>query len=293
MCVFFLFESKIFGSSITTMFDFDQKSSEAVRLSHCEEINWDELRSTLHRLGKSCAKISDEIDARGNYETLRKFLNGDIKKSFVILEKYQKWVDTHMVGSFHRGPLDDVYDIPMDQLKIAEPNNCSGYFNPSIGPDYLDCSRKTITSDKLLEEIKNKLLEESEDDSSDDGTPISEKPLSPLLTHITDLGDTFSKLDISYNRLLDDGLCLLAQTLQNHQQLRLLSVAHNEASQQGIYDFLMKIFTFTVVPYVDIRGNYGADLAGVRKVLDALDSDQKKVFETKIIWHGTKPFKWE
>lgn len=131
------------------------------------------------------------------------------------------------------------------------------------------------------------------DDESDDNNETEELiPLSSIINQITELGDTFSKLDISHNRLLNDGLDILLDTLQSHKKLKFLSIAYNQACSKGIYNFLIRIINFSSVPYVDIRGNYGSDLACINKVLNTLDEDNKKKFKEKIIWYGMEPFLW-
>lgn len=157
--------------------------------------------------------------------------------------------------------------------------NCYDYFNYSISYNYLDCSNKMIVYDSLLNEINDNNIKLS----------ITRR-LQPLLLYIEELNNKILKLDISHNILLDEGLYLLAQTLQNNSKLIFLSVAYNEVSSQGIYNFLIKIFTFPNIPYIDIRGNFGSNLRCIKKVLNKLNFYQKIEFQKKIIWKGNNYF---
>jgi len=90
--------------------------------------------------------------------------------------------------------------------------------------------------------------------------------------------------------------CELKVTLTSNNNLRFLSIAHNQACSEGIYNFLIKLLTFSpMIPYVDIRGNYGSDLTCIKKVLETIKDDSKLIeeFKNKIIWYGTEPFKWK
>lgn len=151
----------------------------------------------------------------------------------------------------------------------------------------INFSNKMITSDKLIKDIYDSI------DSDNDDEPLELISLSSIINQITKLGDTFSKLDISHNRLLHDGLDILVDRLQHHKKLKFLSIAYNAASYEGIFNFLIKILNFTSVPYVDIRGNYGSNLSCIKKVLDTLDEDKKSVLKERIIWYGTEPFLWK
>lgn len=151
----------------------------------------------------------------------------------------------------------------------------------------INFSNKMITSDKLMKKIEEFI---GSDNDSDE--PLELIPLSSIINQIIELDDTFSKLDISHNRLSNDGLDILVDRLQHHKKLKFLSIAYNEASYEGIFNFLIKILNFTSVPYVDIRGNYGSDLACIKKVLDTLDEDKKNVFKERIIWYGVESFLW-
>ena len=151
----------------------------------------------------------------------------------------------------------------------------------------INFSNKMITSDILIKDIYDSI------DSDNDDELLEFILLSSIINQITELGDTFSKLDISHNRLLNDGLDMLVDRLQQHKKLKFLSIAYNDASYEGIFNFLIKILNFTSVPYVDIRGNYGSNLACIKKVLDTLDEDKKNVLKERIIWYGTEPFLWK
>jgi len=145
----------------------------------------------------------------------------------------------------------------------------------------LDFSDKQITLDKFI----------PNDEWSDDSYIKELIPVSSIIKQITELGDTFSKLDISHNRFCDKGLNILLDTLCKHEKLKFLSIAYNAASNKGIFNFFIKILNFNSVPYVDIRGNYGSDFSCIKKVLDMIDEDKKIIFKEKIIWYGLEPFR--
>jgi hypothetical protein len=71
----------------------------------------------------------------------------------------------------------------------------------------INFSNKMITSDKLIKDIYDSI------DSDNDDELLEFILLSSIINQITELGDTFSKLDISHNRLLDDGLDMLVDRL--------------------------------------------------------------------------------
>jgi hypothetical protein len=162
--------------------------------------------------------------------------------------------------------------------------------------DHIDFSNKNITLDEILNEALNDKSYDLSDEDVESYDLSNYKPLSDYLTKITELGNTFSKLDISYNNLYSKGLDQLLDVLLNNNNLRFLSIAYNKATSKGIYNFLIKILTFSqMIPYVDIRGNYGSDLTCIKKVLETIKDDTKltEEFKNKIIWYGTEPFKWQ
>jgi hypothetical protein len=158
-------------------------------------------------------------------------------------------------------------------------------------PNYLkhiDYSNQMIIEDDLLLEIKKDL----EEDDQVENLPNINNPLSSVLYQIELIKDLFISIDISNNRLLNKGLLLLADSLEKNNNLKYISIANNKATRSGIFDFVMKILTFPVIPYVDIRGNFGSDLQCIKKILENLDKEKEEEFKKKIIWYGKEEFNW-
>ena len=156
---------------------------------------------------------------------------------------------------------------------------------------HIDYSNQMIIEDDLLQEIK-KDMEEEEDDQVEN-LPNINNPLSSVLYQIELIKDLFISIDISNNTLLNKGLLLLADSLEKNNNLKYISIANNNASRSGIFDFVMKILTFPVIPYVDIRGNFGSDFQCIKKILENLDKEKEEEFKKKIVWYGTEEFNWK
>jgi len=153
---------------------------------------------------------------------------------------------------------------------------------------HIDYSNQMIIEDDLLQKIKKDM----EEDDQVENLPNINNPLSSVLNQIELIKDLFISIDISNNRLLNKGLLLLADSLKRNKNLKYISIANNEVSSTGIFDFVMKIFTFPIIPYIDIRGNYGSDLQCIKKILVNLDKEKEEEFKKKIIWYGKEEFNW-
>jgi hypothetical protein len=151
---------------------------------------------------------------------------------------------------------------------------------------HIDYSNQMIIEDDLLQEIKKDM---KEDDQVENLHNINNS-LSSVLNQIELIKDLFISIDISNNRLLDKGLLLLADSLEKNNNLKYISIANNRATRSGIFDFVIKILTFPVIPYVDIRGNFGSDLQCIKKILENLDKEKEEEFKKKIIWYGKEEF---
>lgn len=160
-----------------------------------------------------------------------------------------------------------------------------------IEDDLLQEIKKDMEEDDLLQEIKNELMDEGDEDNVNENNEILNS-LSSVLYQLELIKDHFISIDISNNRLMNKGLLKLAEVLNNHKNIKYISVVNNNATSSGIFDFIMKIFTFPVIPYVDIRGNFGSDLQCVKKILENIDKDKVDEFKKKIIWYGTEEFNW-
>jgi hypothetical protein len=154
---------------------------------------------------------------------------------------------------------------------------------------HIDYSNQMIIEDDLLQEIKKDM----EEDDQVENLPNINNSLSSVLNQIELIKDLFISIDISNNRLLDKGLLLLADSLKKNNNLKYISIANNEATRSGIFDFVMKILNFPIIPYVDIRGNFGSDLQCIKKILENLDKEKEEEFKKKIIWYGTEKFNWK
>lgn len=156
--------------------------------------------------------------------------------------------------------------------------------------NHIDYSNQNIIYDGLLEEIKKDIDDDC--DNFDDNNSIIFNSLSSVLTQIDLIKNNFTSINISNNRLLDEGLFLLVEKLKNNKNLKYISIANNNATSNGIFNFLIKILDFDNIPYVDIRGNFGSDLACIKKVLDNIDPNKQIELKKKIIWYGTEEFRW-
>jgi len=153
---------------------------------------------------------------------------------------------------------------------------------------HIDYSNQMIIEDDLLQEIKKDMEEEDQLEN----LPNINNSLSSVLNQIELIKDLFISIDISNNRLLDKELLLLADLLKKNNNLKYISIANNNATRSGIFDFVMKILNFPVIPYVDIRGNFGSDLQCIKKILENLDKEKEEEFKKKIIWYGKEEFNW-
>jgi len=159
---------------------------------------------------------------------------------------------------------------------------------------HIDYSNQNIIEDDLLQEIKNELMvmDKDDEDNVNENNEILNS-LSSVLYQLELIKDHFISIDISNNRLMNKGLLKLAEVLNNHKNIKYISVVNNNATSSGIFDFVMKILTFPIIPYVDIRGNFGSDLQCVKKILVNLDKEKIDEFKKKIIWYGTDEFNWK
>lgn len=158
---------------------------------------------------------------------------------------------------------------------------------------HIDYSNQNIIEDDLLQEIKNELMDEDEDEDNVNENNEILNSLSSVLYQLELIKDHFISIDISNNRLMNKGLLKLAEVLNNHKNIKYISVVNNNATSSGIFDFVMKILTFPVIPYVDIRGNFGSDLKCVKKIFENIDKEKIDEFKKKIIWYGTDEFNWK
>jgi hypothetical protein len=157
-----------------------------------------------------------------------------------------------------------------------------------IEDDLLQEVKKDMEEDDLLQEIKNELMDEVNVNENNEIL----NSLSSVLYQLELIKNHFISIDISNNRLMNKGLLKLAEVLNNHENIKYISVVNNKATSSGIFDFVMKILTFPIIPYVDIRGNFGFDLKCVKKILVNLDKEKIDEFKKKIIWYGTEEFNW-
>jgi len=145
---------------------------------------------------------------------------------------------------------------------------------------HIDYSNQNIIEDDLLQEIKNELMvmDKDDEDNVNENNEILNS-LSSVLYQLELIKDHFISIDISNNRLMNKGLLKLAEVLNNHKNIKYISVVNNNATSSGIFDFVMKILTFPIIPYVDIRGNFGSDLQCVKKILVNLDKEKIDEFK--------------
>ena len=161
-----------------------------------------------------------------------------------------------------------------------------------IEDDLFQEIKKDMEEDDLLQEIKNELMDEDDEDNVNENNEIFNS-LSSVLYQLELIKDHFISIDLSNNRLMNKGLLKLAEVLNNHKNIKYISVVNNNATSSGIFDFVMKILTFPIIPYIDIRGNFGSDLKCVKKIFENIDKEKIDEFKKKIIWYGTDEFNWK
>jgi hypothetical protein len=92
-------------------------------------------------------------------------------------------------------------------------------------------------------------------------------------------------IDLSSNTICDEGAALVAGCFYNKAVIKALNLSWNRITDDGIASLINVLKPLLIQPEftsLDIKGNYGANAANLRKILASFDQTQQDAVRRKI-----------